>query len=246
MSGPSIATIKRLFAVSGNCCAFPRCSTSLVHHDKVTGRICHIKGARPGSARYDASQSDAERHGFSNLILMCPIHHDVIDADETAYTVERLVLLKREREFNQTPLHLDDHAAQQFLSYVNLPNNSGPVNIINQNVSSMNQQGGITAHTVNVPTMKRVMGDGMKQTIMRDCPRDKMIAVWSVAGAEETHQFAEQIFAFMKANGFNLFGNGPTGNMYLGGIPKGVRFEFGDPCNNVIVGYPDGSEVPNP
>src|ERR1700743_1066086 len=98
MSGPSVATIKRLYAVSGNCCAFPKCASPLIHDGKVTGRICHIQGAKPGSARYDEKQVDEDRHGFSNLILMCPIHHDVIDDDEVAYSVDRLRQLKADHE----------------------------------------------------------------------------------------------------------------------------------------------------
>ena len=88
MSSPSVATIKHLFAVSGNLCAFPKCTSPLIHFGKVTGRICHIKGAKPGSARYDENQGDEDRHDYQNLILMCPIHHDVIDADEIGYPVD--------------------------------------------------------------------------------------------------------------------------------------------------------------
>ena len=96
MSYPSVATIKRLFAVSGNVCAFPGCRNPLVDSasGKVTGRICHIKASKPGAARYDASQSDNARNAFENLLLMCPIHHDVIDSDLESYTVERLQAIK--------------------------------------------------------------------------------------------------------------------------------------------------------
>jgi hypothetical protein len=97
---PAEKTIKRLFAVSGNLCAFPKCKSSLVHEDsgKVTGRICHIKGNRPGAKRYDSTQSDEDRHGFDNLILLCPTHHDVVDDDEIAYTVDRLSQMKTTHE----------------------------------------------------------------------------------------------------------------------------------------------------
>ena len=37
MSGPTIATVKRLFAVSENCCAFPGCDAPLV--DTASGAI---------------------------------------------------------------------------------------------------------------------------------------------------------------------------------------------------------------
>ena len=93
MTGPSVATVKRLFAVSGNRCAFPECALPLVDEasGKVTGRICHIKADSPGGPRYDPEQHNKERHGFANLVLMCPLHHDVIDSDAEAYTMERLL-----------------------------------------------------------------------------------------------------------------------------------------------------------
>ena len=67
MARPSEAVAKKLYAMSGNRCAFPKCHEPLVHEGKVTGQICHIKGARPGSARYNSNQNDEERHGFENL-----------------------------------------------------------------------------------------------------------------------------------------------------------------------------------
>lgn len=98
---PRQKTIKRLFAVSGNKCYFPNCNTSLV--DKIgigtlTGEICHIKGKKPGSSRYDLNQSDEERHGFGNLVLMCSLHHKIIDDDSDSYTVSRLKEIKVEHE----------------------------------------------------------------------------------------------------------------------------------------------------
>lgn len=100
VSGPTTATIKALFALSSNRCAFPDCELPLVDppSGKVTGRICHIKARSEGGPRYDPNQSDEERHGFGNLLLMCPVHHDVIDADPATYTVEKLLEIKRAHE----------------------------------------------------------------------------------------------------------------------------------------------------
>jgi hypothetical protein len=97
---PSEKTIKRLFATYGNQCAFPKCSTPLVdtRSGTVLGEICHIKGRKPGAARYDSTQTDEERHDFENLIMLCGTHHKFIDDDEVAYTVERLQELKRAHE----------------------------------------------------------------------------------------------------------------------------------------------------
>jgi hypothetical protein len=97
---PGQPTIKRLFAVSGNRCAFPDCPNPLIEPSsgKVTARICHIKAQSEGGPRFDPDQTDDERHDFDNLILMCPIHHDVIDDDEETHTVEWLQDLKEKHE----------------------------------------------------------------------------------------------------------------------------------------------------
>jgi hypothetical protein len=96
LTSPSISTIKRLFAVSANRCAFPGCKLLLVDpsSEVVIGKICHIKARKPGGPRYDLNQTDEERHSFENLLLLCPIHHDIIDADPHFYTVERLIEIK--------------------------------------------------------------------------------------------------------------------------------------------------------
>ena len=118
MAGPSAATVKRLFAVSGNRCAFPECRLPLVDRasGKVTGRICHIKAESPGGPRHDPEQHDEERHGFANLVLMCPIHHDVIDSDVEKYTVERLLEIKARHEARYAGgAEPSDDVARQFL-----------------------------------------------------------------------------------------------------------------------------------
>ena len=135
-TGPSLPTIKRLFAHSGNRCAFPRCTAALFEGATGIGEVCHIKAENPGGPRYDPQQTPAERHGYDNLILMCANHHTVIDDDEEAYTVERLLKLKAEHEQRAAPM--DDALADRAAQF-----------LINQPVTSVNQSGGFTAHTIN-------------------------------------------------------------------------------------------------
>ena len=100
LTAPRDKTKKQIFAVSGNKCYFPNCNIPLVYLESgtVTGEICHIKGKRHGSPRYDPKQTNEERHGFENLLLMCPIHHKVIDDDLDSYTVSRLEDIKKNHE----------------------------------------------------------------------------------------------------------------------------------------------------
>jgi hypothetical protein len=72
-SSPSKATLKRLFALSGNRCAFPGCGLPVV--DPGTGNLCgapvHINAVSPGGPRYDPRQTDEQRESVENLLLLC-------------------------------------------------------------------------------------------------------------------------------------------------------------------------------
>jgi hypothetical protein len=112
---PRLPTVKRLFAVSKNRCAFPTCPAPLVDPSgTIVGHICHIKGKRNGP-RYDGSQTDEDRHGFENLILMCSPHHKVVDSDATKYSVKALQEMKREHE-DRTLDHDQDDVAVGLLA----------------------------------------------------------------------------------------------------------------------------------
>ncbi|MBN2023636.1 MAG: tetratricopeptide repeat protein [Pirellulales bacterium] len=116
---PSERTVKRLFALSGNQCAFPGCDRHLVDptSGSVLGQICHIKGDKEGAARYDASQTNRERHGFDNLILLCGVHHKIIDDDGQTYTVDRLREMKatHETQHRDAPVSMNHATAKQFI-----------------------------------------------------------------------------------------------------------------------------------
>ena len=113
MPGPSERTIKQLFAVSGIMCAFTRCREPLVENGLVVGELCHIKGEKPRSARYDTGQSDTERLIFDNIILLCRKHHKIIDDDRAKYTVAVLLRMKAEHEARQsTSFSISDRTAR--------------------------------------------------------------------------------------------------------------------------------------
>jgi hypothetical protein len=108
-------------------------------NETLIGEICHIRGARLGSARYDPGQTDVERHAYSNLVLMCPTHHTVIDDDEEAYTVERLNRIKAAHEAHSAPIP-DAEATPVAELFI-------------QSVTNVGQSGGLSAHTVNASTI---------------------------------------------------------------------------------------------
>ena len=107
-SGPSTSTIKRLFALSGNRCAFPKCPAPMAIGESPVGEICHIRGRRPGAARYDGSIPTDELHNFNNLMLLCATHHKVIDDDEGSYTADKLRSIKIDHEETATRISEDE------------------------------------------------------------------------------------------------------------------------------------------
>lgn len=74
---PSKHTATLLWGACGNECCNPDCSEQVLLLDKAhkeikkLGEIAHIKGAKPGSNRYDSSQTDEERHHYDNLLILC-------------------------------------------------------------------------------------------------------------------------------------------------------------------------------
>lgn len=100
---PSIATIKALFAASPNVCAYTGCDEKLTDPawKETNAEIAHICGERPGAARFDPLQSERERNGYDNLILLCPKHHKLIDRlDPDSHSAERLREMKAKSELH--------------------------------------------------------------------------------------------------------------------------------------------------
>src|SRR6185369_1212720 len=85
-------TKRRLFVLSANESAFPKCTNPILdtEHDR---RRDLIKAKSPNGPRYDASQTDEERNGFANLLLMCSPHNKIIDDPALlgTFTVEVLL-----------------------------------------------------------------------------------------------------------------------------------------------------------
>lgn len=118
--GPSFSDVRKLFTLSGNRCAFPKCTASIIHEDTRLGEIAHIKGLNLGSARHDPAQTPEERNAYANLILLCPNHHTIIDADEVSYSVERLQSIKAAHEASATPVS-EAEADRDIHLFINQP-----------------------------------------------------------------------------------------------------------------------------
>jgi hypothetical protein len=95
---PRSETVRRLFLLSGNQCAFPGCNHPIITKDgHFVGEMCHIRAAETGGERFDSTQNNEDRRDFSNLILMCHDHH-VVTNNVADYPVERMCQMKADHE----------------------------------------------------------------------------------------------------------------------------------------------------
>jgi len=139
MSEPTKQTIKKLFSLSGNLCAYPSCSLPMVENSgTVTGQICHIHAQNAGGPRFVDNLSQKELHAFENLILLCSHHHTIIDAEEHIYTAETLRELKQihEEAASHEERPEDSFYAQLLLNFYSSPsivNNTGNIAINSPN-----------------------------------------------------------------------------------------------------------------
>jgi hypothetical protein len=147
------ATIKKLFASSGNQCAFPDCTQNIVDKEgNMIGEICHIEAAEQGGLRYNPVPTNKERAHYNNLLLLCRNHHTpVIDNPDNIdkYTVEALREMKENHENNYMyePYKVPQTVIEKILS--NAIQQSTEYNY-SQNVTATNQNLANGTQLVNI------------------------------------------------------------------------------------------------
>ncbi len=139
---PKESVIKRLFALSGNQCAYPGCKEHIVDElGTVIGEICHIEAAEIGGERYNHSSNDEHRRSFENLILMCSNHHKKTNNVQT-YSTPKLIQYKSEHEsyFKNKLYNTSDKIINQAIQNLMEQNNSnkGPGSQINNQATTQN------------------------------------------------------------------------------------------------------------
>jgi len=102
-------TRKLLWARSGARCAYCRKElflTALKDNDAIVGDECHIHARQEGGARSNLSMSIDELDDYENLILLCKVHHKMVDDQPNTYTANALKNLKKKHEkWVQETLH---------------------------------------------------------------------------------------------------------------------------------------------
>jgi hypothetical protein len=100
----TLKTQKMLWGRGAARCAYPDCRRRLVEDAAETddptlvGQNCHIIAEADDGPRGDPTVPIGDRNRYANLILMCGVHHTVIDDQLTTWTVEKLQRLKQDHE----------------------------------------------------------------------------------------------------------------------------------------------------
>jgi hypothetical protein len=85
-------------------CAMPDCRRHLVEDatetddEALVGENCHIVGDSQNGPRGNDPMDMARRDKYGNLILLCRIHHRIIDQQVNTYSVDALHKIKDEHE----------------------------------------------------------------------------------------------------------------------------------------------------
>ena len=90
--------LKILWGRSAGLCAFPGCRASCIQEStpfdgtSVVGEVAHIVGKRPSakSPRSNIALQSRELDSYSNLILLCPTHHRLVDQQPNTYSTALL------------------------------------------------------------------------------------------------------------------------------------------------------------
>ena len=172
---------------------------------KVTGKICHIEGRKKGSARYNPNQSYEERRTFENLVIMCPVHHDVIDDDDESYTVGRLKELKAAHESaNVGGTEPSDAVVAQLIANI-----SNTTIVDGSLIFTHNQMGGQVAHSItNVGPQPRQFTSAAANELVRflkDLPPEKFL-IKMTWGDTEASELGENIKSVLELAGWSCGG----------------------------------------
>lgn len=136
----TLKTRKMLWGRAANHCAFTACRRELVidatetDDESLIGEECHIVAESPDGPRGDSPLTLEQRDKYGNLVLLCAVHHKVVDDQPGQYTVEHLHQMKKDHEnwvkdslggFDPAKQRDDEHYAdliQEFCDRVDINN----------------------------------------------------------------------------------------------------------------------------
>lgn len=100
--GIGLKTRKMLWGRSGNRCALPTCRRELFEDESETddasivGDEAHIVAREEDGPRGKSELTPEQRDKYQNLVLLCKVHHKLIDDQPLKYTVSKLEEIKQD------------------------------------------------------------------------------------------------------------------------------------------------------
>lgn len=201
------STLKELWGASKNECAHPDCDMQLADPDGdgIIGEICHIRAQNEGGPRYDSSLDEEEIDSASNLILLCPTHHTVVDKNPEDYSSGKLESWKEE---------------QLTEGGVEVPGTDSLLNELIANTESIhvedgsfivtnNQMGGQVADEItNIGQQPRRIPPTARQDVVQQlAPYDpEPVTVAGIMGDGESLRLAEEIMDVLDEAGWDVSG----------------------------------------
>lgn len=160
---PKIQTLKKLFALSQNRCAFYNCTCPIVNeYNQVIAQVCHIEAANVGGERFNPAQSNEDRRQFENLILLCQHHHTETN-DVTRFPTTVMKQMKASHEAKASLANTpSDLIQQRFIdqstsSSLQLPVNFRQLDLSDLSSSFFTDACKIMAAVANLPNLTRSM-----------------------------------------------------------------------------------------
>jgi hypothetical protein len=102
----------RLFSLSGNECAFPGCTNPVTHQEApgekpvTVAQRAHLVGVGRQGPRSKAVPLSEDPNTVENLMLLCGVHHPIVDSNPRIYSVEVLAKFKADHEARVAPKEL--------------------------------------------------------------------------------------------------------------------------------------------
>ncbi|WP_354680202.1 hypothetical protein MRN59_09085 [Macrococcoides caseolyticum] len=95
---PTATTLRELYILSGNRCAFPGCNHEIIDEKgALVADLCHIEAAMPGGERFNPKMTNEERVQAANLLFLCHKHHKITD-DVNEFSVTKMLKIKSQHE----------------------------------------------------------------------------------------------------------------------------------------------------
>jgi len=223
---------RRLFALSGNRCAFPGCPHPVINQaGQLVAQMCHIEAANQDGERFNPDQTNEQRRAFENLILLCGTHHTVTN-DTDVYTVAKMQEMKsahEARSFMQPPAmqeHFVDVTSNQ--SY-ELPRNFLNLDTAGWDDTSFLEANKLLARIATLPPLTRSLYvNALICTVPRDLslfldPNELSIRLQVPVATLEPH-FAMLVRAELvtewSAEEAEMCGRPPFRHFYLRGLDR--------------------------